>query len=834
VAAVSDAGVVTAIGNGTTTITATAVGTSASGAAQVTVQQAVASVSVSPQDGNIEIGETVQLTATAEDSGGANVEGTSFTWSSSDMAVATVSSAGLVTGVSDGNVTITATSGGSNGTAPVTVTRADLEITNDQNLEGDITADEFSIPAGVTVTATGDLSIDATGEVQIFGNIVGDCVTLAIQGDTAVTVGGTLNNSCEVGGIGDSISVVADGELTLEDATIISSGDMEFSNDPTLSDDDFPEPGPGAASGRISGSGGPAKAGRGVPFTRVNRTTIRYKGGETGPNPADPGDDNSNGDGGDGDDGRNVRFRLRGNAEFAGETILNGQSGGWGGDGTKTGNTDVEVKGGKGGDAGRIRIWVTGTLAYMGNDNVVRSGNGGDGGHATATGTTNPEPSKAPSAEAMGGKGGEPGLIDIRAGGGITVDPGALTLEIGRPGHGGDADATGADGVDATATKSAQEGGDATADGGVGGTTPDKQLQKLGNVTGTPIIQGINGAPLKAGNGGAATATAGDGGDSAVEPNPHGGDGGSPGASAGTGGEYRLKGLDGMLLGDGGDGGKATFRKGNGGDGWDDCEDLNNPKPGGNGGKGGDATGQDGDGGEGKAKGTPGGVEIENVGNGGDGMREDGLLGPNGTDATNNFGGKNLVGTNFQPGQPGGKCPTAPPLTSFMQLNQILHSSGLVEFGQYVVDLVNDAAEAIGQAVIATFGTAGNHYFGADPDRVGTWSTNGWDLILPEFVVGTSPFNVEEVEICLINTTVDEMNPATLEQIDGEGQVIDTYFWTSLASPEQRPGPSMMSMNTGCVTRQVMIEARIIRVRGVPGRFADFRLFRVTGRPYNN
>ena len=53
---------------------------------------------------------TSQLTATVKDQNSAAMTGQTVTWSSSDPAVATVSSSGLVTGVGNGSATITATS----------------------------------------------------------------------------------------------------------------------------------------------------------------------------------------------------------------------------------------------------------------------------------------------------------------------------------------------------------------------------------------------------------------------------------------------------------------------------------------------------------------------------------------------------------------------------------------------------------------------------------------------------------------------------------------------------------------------------------------------------
>ena len=120
VATVDASGLVTAAGNGTATITASA--GSASGSAVVTVTQSVASVEVSPATAELTaLGATVQLTAEAFDANGHAVAGAEFSWESSDVAVATVDESGLVTGVSEGVATITARAGDASGSAVVSV-----------------------------------------------------------------------------------------------------------------------------------------------------------------------------------------------------------------------------------------------------------------------------------------------------------------------------------------------------------------------------------------------------------------------------------------------------------------------------------------------------------------------------------------------------------------------------------------------------------------------------------------------------------------------------------------------------------------------------------------
>ena len=113
VAAVDSAGLVTAAGSGTTTITGSA--GSASGEAFVTVMQSAGSIVVSPPTVTIALSDTLRLVAGAFDENGHAVEGAEFTWSSSNAAVATVNASGLVRSVAEGAATITATSGSAAG-----------------------------------------------------------------------------------------------------------------------------------------------------------------------------------------------------------------------------------------------------------------------------------------------------------------------------------------------------------------------------------------------------------------------------------------------------------------------------------------------------------------------------------------------------------------------------------------------------------------------------------------------------------------------------------------------------------------------------------------------
>ncbi|MDE2752100.1 MAG: Ig-like domain-containing protein [Gemmatimonadota bacterium] len=119
VATVDGSGLVTAAGNGTATITATA--GSVSGSATVSVAQRVSAVAVSPATDTLVTGDTLRLGAEATDANGHAVAEAEFSWASSDTSVAVVEDAGLVTAAGVGETTITATSGDASGDAVVTV-----------------------------------------------------------------------------------------------------------------------------------------------------------------------------------------------------------------------------------------------------------------------------------------------------------------------------------------------------------------------------------------------------------------------------------------------------------------------------------------------------------------------------------------------------------------------------------------------------------------------------------------------------------------------------------------------------------------------------------------
>ena len=120
-----DAGVVSAVAEGMATITA-AVG-DVTGTAQIDVvvnAPDVATVEVSPASSNLTVGQTVTLTATPRDAQGNVIARPVSSWSSANTQVATVNDQGLVTAVSEGNTSITATVDNVTGTADIQVAPA--------------------------------------------------------------------------------------------------------------------------------------------------------------------------------------------------------------------------------------------------------------------------------------------------------------------------------------------------------------------------------------------------------------------------------------------------------------------------------------------------------------------------------------------------------------------------------------------------------------------------------------------------------------------------------------------------------------------------------------
>ena len=109
VAPVTASGWVKALKNGSATITATV--DTVSGTSAITVAQAVTQIDVNPVSETIVSGDSTLFGAVARDPGGTIVSGVTFNWTTSNSAVATVTSGGLAISWSTGTAWIVANIG---------------------------------------------------------------------------------------------------------------------------------------------------------------------------------------------------------------------------------------------------------------------------------------------------------------------------------------------------------------------------------------------------------------------------------------------------------------------------------------------------------------------------------------------------------------------------------------------------------------------------------------------------------------------------------------------------------------------------------------------------
>ena len=331
-ATVDSNGLVTAVANGTATVTATASGATASGSANVTVAQTAASIAVTSPTGTVTAGQTLQLSATVQDAGGTALATPNLAWASSDEAIATVDATGLVSGLRSGPVVITASQDGASGTSDLTVVRGDFIPTADATLGGTVEVALLTVPAGVTVTLTDNTVIDSEGSVTIAGNISGDCLGLSLSGQAAVTISGTFNNACSVTSADvdpPGLTIVGAGAVNLDGATVTSSGDITIGNS--------------AASAAASAPSRTRVAG--VRTVSLVGTTVKQDPA-TAPAGAD-GEIPTNGQ-----DGKNIILQV---AEilFLDRTVIQAQSGGAGGSSQVQGTDGTVVSRGANGGGGR-------------------------------------------------------------------------------------------------------------------------------------------------------------------------------------------------------------------------------------------------------------------------------------------------------------------------------------------------------------------------------------------------------------------------------------------------------------------------------------------------
>jgi hypothetical protein len=122
------------------------------------------------------IGQTAQLAATITDQNGRAIASPALTWTSSDEAVATVSSGGVVTATGNGTATITVAAGAASAQAEVSVAQAPSQI---QKVAGDAQTAAPGRPVAIPLTVRID---DAGGSP-----VAGITVSFTATGGTVAT-----------------------------------------------------------------------------------------------------------------------------------------------------------------------------------------------------------------------------------------------------------------------------------------------------------------------------------------------------------------------------------------------------------------------------------------------------------------------------------------------------------------------------------------------------------------------------------------------------------------------------------------------------------------------
>ena len=190
-AVVSSTGRVRALALGTTQITATVDGVG--GAASISVLPIpVASVDVALASTTLNVGQTTQATATLRDEDDNVLTGRAIAWTTSNAAVATVTSTGLVTAVSSGTANIIATSETVAGNASVTVTQVAGTLAMQRQPAGAVSGAPFTTQPIVRI-------LDAQGNLVTSGTGATLAVTAVRESGSATLSGTTTVNA--VGGV---------------------------------------------------------------------------------------------------------------------------------------------------------------------------------------------------------------------------------------------------------------------------------------------------------------------------------------------------------------------------------------------------------------------------------------------------------------------------------------------------------------------------------------------------------------------------------------------------------------------------------------------------------
>ncbi len=170
------------------------------------------SIAVSPLTASVIVGQKVALTAEALATDGKAVAETDITWSTSNPAIATVTSAGSVTGVAVGNAKIKASAGGKSSSAAVTV----------QPVPAVAVASVALSPSPIAVTEGKTLQLTATTKAADGSTLTGRTITWASSNENVakVSASGLLTG---VGAGTAAISAMSEGKADTASAQVTAS-----------------------------------------------------------------------------------------------------------------------------------------------------------------------------------------------------------------------------------------------------------------------------------------------------------------------------------------------------------------------------------------------------------------------------------------------------------------------------------------------------------------------------------------------------------------------------------------------------------------------------------
>lgn len=147
----------------------------------------VESVSINQSSVELEIGKTLQLNATVSPSTATRKD---ITWSSSKSSVASVSSSGLVTAVSEGTTTITASADGKKGECTVTVFKGFVAVSEVKLGKTEVTlyeGEEETLTASVLPDNATDKTITWTSSDKSIASVESGKVKAVKKGEATIT-----------------------------------------------------------------------------------------------------------------------------------------------------------------------------------------------------------------------------------------------------------------------------------------------------------------------------------------------------------------------------------------------------------------------------------------------------------------------------------------------------------------------------------------------------------------------------------------------------------------------------------------------------------------------